>query len=245
MLPFDTPQVAVTGASRGIGRAIAVAFGREGAHVFLIARTETGLRETAAAVVAAGGSATVVACDVARGEDTARAAATIQKETSARHPKGRLDALVNNAGIFRVSPFLESDPEKHWRDLIDTNLSGTFLPTLRLMPLLLESPRPHLFNILSVAALQGFPWNAGYGAAKWGARGLTECLRAEFADRLRITAVYPGATDTAAWNGIPFPHRREHMLRPEAIATKIVAAWKAPTAPSEIHLATPPGAVGA
>ena len=127
---------------------------------------------------------------------------------------GELEVLVNNAGIFRAAPFLDTKIREEWEEMIATNLTGTFLTTYRLMPALLRSKRPHLFNILSVAARAGFPWNAGYGASKWGARGLTETLRAELGDRLRVTAVYPGATDTDSWEGAPFPYDRAKMLRP-------------------------------
>ncbi|MBI3820903.1 MAG: SDR family oxidoreductase [Planctomycetes bacterium] len=235
---MNKPVVAVTGAGRGIGRAIALAFAREGAHVFAAARSGDQLYETAREIVSIGGSATVVICDITKETDADKLADCVDRA-------GRvLDVLVNNAGIFRAAPFLNTNIEKDWRDVLDTNLTGTFLPTLRLMPFLLKTPRSHIFNILSVAALRGFPWNAGYAAAKWGARGLTEVLRAEFNNQPRVTAVYPGATDTAAWDGAPFPHDRSKMIRPEAIAELIMNNWRSDAPEPEIIIETPPGAVG-
>lgn len=234
----DRPLVAVTGASRGIGRAVALAFARAGARVVMVARSRETLARTAKEVEAAGGSPVTVPADVSRDADASAIAAAVDGAG------GVLDALVNNAGLFRSAPILESDLQRHWHDLLAANLTGTFLPTLRCLPALLRARRPHVLNVLSVAALRGFPGNAGYGASKWGARGLGECLRAELGDRLRVTSVYPGATDTDAWDGVAFPHDRSKMLRPEAVADAIVAAWRAEPAPEEVVLETPPGAVG-
>ncbi|MFN0205136.1 MAG: SDR family oxidoreductase [Planctomycetota bacterium] len=232
------PFVIITGASQGIGRAISLAFAREGAHVLLTSRSRDRLESVAREVQQNGGAATVVAADVARPSG----AQTILE--AAAKIKNSVDVLVNNAGVFRVVPFLETDIDKDWNDVIATNLTGTFLPTLKLMPMLLGAPRPHLMNILSIAALRGYPQNAGYTASKWGVRGMTESLRAEFSDKLRITSVYPGATDTDIWNGIPFPYHREKMLTTAQIAEAVIGAWKAKVAPPEIILESPEGAVG-
>lgn len=233
------PLVVVTGASRGIGRATAAAFARDGARIVVAARSLGRLRECAGEIERAGSRAIAVEADVSRDEGARALAEAVAREG------GALDVLVNNAGLFRVAPFLDTKIREEWDELLAANLTGTFLPTLRLAPALLRAPRPHLFNVLSVAALRGFPWNAGYAASKWGARGLTEVLRAEFGDRLRVTAVFPGATDTDLWEGAPFPHDRSKMLRPGAVAQAIVDAWRAEAPPAEIVLETPPGSVGA
>ncbi len=236
--PTPSPRVVVTGASRGIGRATAIEFGRSGAHVFLVARDAAALEKASADVRASGGTATPVVADVSRDEGARAIAAAVDREG------GTLDLLVANAGLFRVAPLLETDLRAHWSDLLDVNLTGTFLPTLRLLPALLRAPGPHWIAVLSLAAKKGFPWNAGYCASKWGARGLAESLRAEMGDRLRVTTILPGATDTDAWNGIPFPHDRARMIAPETVARAIAGAWSATHAPEEVVLETPPGAVG-
>lgn len=230
-------QVAVTGASRGIGRAIAIEFAKRGARIFLVARDFRKLTDTARDVEKHGGSAVTVACDITNERNVDAIPAAIE------NAGGRLDVLVNNAGIFRVKPFLETDVQREWRDVLDANLTGTFLVTLRTLPFLLNSQKPHLFNILSVAALQGFPGNAAYCASKWGARGLAESLRAEWGDRVNITNVYPGATDTDIWEGAPFPHDRSKMIRAETIASRVVHCYF-DSFESEIEIPTPPGAVG-
>lgn len=227
--------VIVTGGSRGIGRAICMAFAREGFHLVIHGRDTNALAAVAREAGAAGGSTVCVEGDI-RQETTAR--------NLARAAGDRADILINNAGVFRAAPFLETDIQTQWRDLLDINLTGTFLATFHCMPLLLKSDRAHLINILSVAALNGFPWNAGYAASKFGARGLTESLRAEFGDRIRVTAICPGATDTAAWDDAPFPHDRSKMLTTEDVAAAVVDAWRAEVAPGLVVLETPPGAVG-
>jgi 3-oxoacyl-[acyl-carrier protein] reductase len=232
------PLVVVTGSSRGIGRATGLAFAREGCRVLLTARSREALDAVRREVEALGAEARTVSADLTR--DAAASALAEAVEAWG----GVLDVLVNNAGLFRAAPFTATDVEAHWRELLDVNLTGTFLTTLRLMPSLERAARPWIFNVLSTAARQGFPWNAGYAASKWGARGLTEVLRAEYPESPRLTAIYPGATDTDAWIGAPFPHDRRKMLRPEEVAAAIVGAWKGEAYVKEIVLDTPPGAVG-
>jgi NAD(P)-dependent dehydrogenase (short-subunit alcohol dehydrogenase family) len=232
------PTILVTGGGTGIGKATALAFAREGARVIVAGRRLELLQAAAREIEVAGGTARAVAADISREEGAARLGSAVDAFG------GELDVLVNNAGLFRAAPFLESKVSDHWHSLLETNLTGMFLVTRELTPYLLRSPRGHLFNVLSVAALRGFSGNAGYCASKWGARGLTEALRAEYQEKLRITAMFPGATDTDAWNGAAFPHDRSKMLRPETVAAAMLAAWNATPAPTEIILETPPGSVG-
>lgn len=233
------PRLVVTGASRGIGRAIALEFARRGARIVICARRPAPLEEVSKEIQRAGGEAVPVVADVSTDHGARLLAIAVE-----RNFEGELDVLINNAGHFRAVPMLETSLESDFHALLAANLTAVVLPTLRLLPSLLRSQRPHVLNILSVAALRGFPWNTGYGSAKWGARGFTEVLRAEFGDRMRVTGIFPGAVDTDAWVGAPFPHDRTKMLRPEQVAVAVAQAWEAESAPESVVLETPPGAVG-
>lgn len=237
-MSLQKPIVVVTGAGRGLGRFISLNFARAGAHVFLAARKEAELSSVAREIIQLGGSATIVPCDVGEEEDI------LHLKNQIERGGGKIDVLINNAGIFRSIPFLETNVDREWREIINVNLTGTFLVTFHLLPFLLKSERPHLFQMLSIAALHGYPWNAGYCASKWGARGMTEALRAEFGDRLRITNICPGATDTDIWNGSPFPNDRSKMLKPRVIADELYYAWHSASAPAELVFESPPGSVG-
>jgi NAD(P)-dependent dehydrogenase (short-subunit alcohol dehydrogenase family) len=208
----------VTGASQGIGRAIAEAFSaRDAAKVALVARTRPKLDAVAEACRDRGGEPLVVPTDVTDDEAVAAMAETVQYEW------GTPDVLVNNAGNFDYAPLDELTLEG-FRDQIDVNLTGAFAVTKTFLPDMRARGSGHLFFMGSVASVMAYPGNAGYCAAKHGLRGLARVVREETKEEgLRVTTVLPGATDTPTWAGADIP--KERFMAPEDVAQSVVDAY--------------------
>ena len=181
-------QVAlVTGASRGIGRAIAAALAAAGAEVVVnYARSPEAAAEVVSGIEQRGGKAWAHQANVAAEEEVER----MVGEIMARH--GRLDVLVNNAGITRDGLMLRMKTQD-WQSVLDLNLTGCFLTTRAVSKAMLKARSGRIINITSVVALMGNPGQANYSAAKAGLIGLTRSNAAEFASRgITVNAVAPG-----------------------------------------------------
>ena len=180
----------VTGASRGIGRAIARALALEGAIVFVGARDEGRLAEVVREVADEGGTAVALALDVA---DRASVDAAVQKVLEAQ---GRVDHLVNNAGITRDNLLLRMKKEE-WDQVIATNLTGTYLCTQAVLKPMLKQRSGRIVNVTSVVGLTGNAGQANYAASKAGIIGFTKAVAREVASRsITVNAVAPGFIDT-------------------------------------------------
>jgi NAD(P)-dependent dehydrogenase (short-subunit alcohol dehydrogenase family) len=181
----------VTGASRGIGRAIALAFAEAGAAVALAARDVAALDDLAGRVRGAGGRAVVIGCDVTDPVQVERMAATAIAEL------GGLDVVVNNAGgADHVGPFTDLTP-RDWSSTMAVNLDGTVLVCRALAGHLLERGSGSVINVVSVAGTAGLPMAAHYAAAKSAVISLSQTLAVEWAGRgVRVNALAPGWTDT-------------------------------------------------
>ena len=205
--------VIITGAGRGVGRATALLFAREGAQVVLFSRTPAHLEETAAAITQAGGRALAVAGDVAREEDV-RALFQQVQETY-----GRVDVLVNCAGIVAVRPFVEMDVTT-WDAVLNVNLRGTFLCCREAFRLMAAQQRGVIINLSSLSGVKGvekFPGLSAYNVSKSGVAGLTEILAVEGKPyNIRVCAVSPGAIDTEMLRQAA-PHLKAGMT-PEDLA---------------------------
>jgi 3-oxoacyl-[acyl-carrier protein] reductase len=196
MVALSTPlagQVAiVTGASRGIGRAIALALAMAGAQVVVnYARSAAAAEEIVAQITAEGGSAIALQADVSQADQVD----TLIKDTLEKF--SRIDILVNNAGITRDTLLLRMKPED-WQAVIDLNLTGVFLCTRAVAKGMLKQRSGRIINIASVAGQMGNPGQANYSAAKAGVIGFTKTIAKEFASRgITVNAVAPGfiATD--------------------------------------------------
>lgn len=185
-------QVAiVTGASRGIGRAIALALASEGAKVVVnYARSSTAAEEIVAEITNAGGEAMALQADVSQADQVENLISETQKKW------GRIDVLVNNAGITRDTLLLRMKPED-WQAVIDLNLTGVFLCTRAVSKLMLKQRAGRIINIASVAGQMGNPGQANYSAAKAGVIGFTKTIAKEFASRgITVNAVAPGFITT-------------------------------------------------
>ncbi len=189
-------QVAIiTGSSRGIGKAAALALAAEGASVVVnYARSSAAADEVVAEITHAGGSAIALQADVSQ-EDQVDALVKATKEKF-----GRIDVLVNNAGITRDTLLLRMKPAD-WQAVIDLNLTGVFLCTRAVAKIMLKQRSGRIINISSVAGLMGNPGQANYSAAKAGVIGFTKTVAKEMAGRsVTVNAVAPGFIETDMTN---------------------------------------------
>ncbi len=211
----------VTGAGRGIGRAVAVALARRGHDVALLARTAAQLEETAAEIALLGRRALALSCDVASSREVTRAHARAQAEL------GAANVVVNNAGVVRRALIHEMSDED-WDLVMDVNLKGTFLVTRAWLPAMLAAKRGRVVNVASISATLGTARQSSYCASKWGVVGFTKSLAEELAGTgLSALAVLPGSTDTDMLKGSGFAPR----MTPEDVAKLVVyAALDAPVA---------------
>jgi 3-oxoacyl-[acyl-carrier protein] reductase len=180
-------QVAiVTGASRGIGRAIALALAAGGAKVACIARNAEKLAQTADAIRAAGGTAEVFACDVTDGQSVQHVVESVVESW------GKLHILVNNAGMTRDG-LIPRMSDEDWDAVLNTNLRGTFLFTRAATRPMMHGRYGRIINIASVSGLTGNPGQANYSASKAGVIGMTRTVAKELAGRkITVNAVAPG-----------------------------------------------------
>ncbi|MBX2865966.1 MAG: 3-oxoacyl-[acyl-carrier-protein] reductase [Leptolyngbyaceae cyanobacterium MAG.088] len=189
-------QVAIiTGSSRGIGKAAALALAAEGASVVVnYARSSSAADEVVAEITGAGGNAIALQADVSQ-EDQVDALIKATKDKF-----GRIDVLVNNAGITRDTLLLRMKPAD-WQAVIDLNLTGVFLCTRAVAKIMLKQRSGRIINISSVAGLMGNPGQANYSAAKAGVIGFTKTVAKEMAPRgVTVNAVAPGFIETDMTN---------------------------------------------
>lgn len=176
----------VTGASQGLGRAVAVALGQNGAHVVCVARNAEKLAATVAEIEAAGGTGEALACDVT---DRKAAAAAIEA-TNEKH--GRLDILVNNAGITR-DKLMRGMSDEEWDDVIATNLTSCFVCCRAAAGIMRRKKHGRIINMASISGLIGNPGQANYSASKAGMIGMTRTMSKELVSRgVTVNAVAPG-----------------------------------------------------
>jgi NAD(P)-dependent dehydrogenase (short-subunit alcohol dehydrogenase family) len=191
------PVILVTGASQGIGAAIARVFAKElpGCRLALVARSEKNLRSVAKSCVKLGaGTAEVFPGDVSKEADVAALAAAVGKRF------GVLDVLINNAGVFRAAPFAETSVED-FDQIVAANLRSVFLMARAFVPAMAKRGRGDVFNMSSIAGLAAYPNSAAYCAAKFGVTGLSKVMRAELRKKgVRVCCVHPGATWSPSWS---------------------------------------------
>jgi NADP-dependent 3-hydroxy acid dehydrogenase YdfG len=226
---IDGKVVAITGASAGIGEAIALHLAGRGARLVLGARRADRLADLAGRVAASGGEAAWLAADVRRRDDLAALVALATERF------GRLDVLVSNAGLGTTGP-LDELAVQAWEDLIDTNLKGVLYGIAAALPVFRAQGAGHFVNIVSTAGLRIVPGQVVYAAAKNAVRTLTEGLRQEAGPGLRVTGISPGFVNTDFAAGLTDPVQREQTLRlrdqiaipPEAIARAVAFAIEQP-----------------
>ena len=206
----------ITGASRGIGRAIAIALGGQGATVICAARSVEGLEKTAQAVEKAGGKAIVVPVDMGDEESIKNLVGKVADEF------GKLDILVNNAGVVHSGP-LEKTPTEHWDHCMNVNARGAFILCREAIPLLRKSDRGCIVNISSVVGVKGYPNQAAYTASKHALRGMSISLANELKDEgIRVHVICPGGVDTGLIGQVRPDIKKEELIAPEEIAELVL-----------------------
>ena len=229
---LDGQVAIVTGAGRGIGRAIAETLAREGAAVVLAARTRQQLAEVAAAVKSGGGRALAVPTDV-----TLDAAVDALVEQAVAE-LGRVDLLVTAAGVASFGPVAGSKPAD-WDAMLAVNLRAVMVTCRAVLPIMLHQRRGTILNVASVAAQRFIPGSAAYAATKAGVVVWSRVLREEVrAEGVRVGVLVPGAVDTSLWDTIPGGPDRSRMLRPEEVARAalLMASMPADASLEEITL---------
>jgi NAD(P)-dependent dehydrogenase (short-subunit alcohol dehydrogenase family) len=230
-----TGRVAVvTGASRGIGRAIAEALAGTGAHVVLAARSASDVGAAAAEIMRAHPSvrAIGVACNVREQRDCEQLMEQAVREL------GRIDILVNNAGIGHFAPVSEMSPDA-WRAVIETNLSGVFYCTHAALPQLRNAGTSWIINIGSLAGKNAFPNGAAYNASKFGLIGFSEALMQEVRyDGVRVSYIMPGSVATEFSHPSGRSGDDEWKVQPEDIAQIVLDLLRTPdrTLPSRVEV---------
>jgi NADP-dependent 3-hydroxy acid dehydrogenase YdfG len=221
--------VAVTGASSGIGETTALLLASRGAKLVLGARRSDLLEALVDRIARAGGEAIHARTDVTRREDLMN----LVKVACARF--GKLDVLINNAGIGPISP-LDDLRVEDWEQMIDVNFKGVLYGIAAALPVFRQQGFGHFVNIISTAGLKVVPLQAVYGATKNAVRTLTEGLRQEAGDKLRVTGVSPGFIHTDFAESMTNPDakaqtisaRDKMAISPEAIARAIAFAIEQP-----------------
>jgi NADP-dependent 3-hydroxy acid dehydrogenase YdfG len=208
----------VTGASRGVGLAVADALHAAGAHVVRLARTLTDASDD---------RRTDIRCDVTRADDVDRVTRRVVGEM------GVPDVLVNNAGIFLVKPLADTTPAE-FTETLATNLTAAFLLARAVVPRMVERGSGHLVTIGSISDYVAFPGSSAYAASKFGLRGLHDVIRAETAKTgVRATLISPGPVDTDIWDAVdpdskPGFTKRKDMMRVEDVAEAVLFAVTRP-----------------
>lgn len=201
----------ITGGGRGIGAGIARKLAGLGATVIICGRDRARLEETCGRIRSSGSQCEAIACDVADWNSVAALAARVQQTF------GRIDVLVNNAGIGGFSGPLHTMTEEKWDAIFNTNLRGVFHTIRAFVPMMIAGGGGHIINISSIAGKNALPNAAAYAASKWGLNGLSYSVAEELrGHNIRLSVICPGSTHTAF-----SPHAgkaAERMLQPDDVA---------------------------
>lgn len=211
----------ITGATKGIGRATALALAEEGVSLGLIARTETDLQAVAEEVKKFDVKVAIATADVS---DNAQVEQAVEKLYT---DLGKFDILINNAGIARFGGFLEL-PVEEWERVVRVNLFGMYYVTRAVLPKMIEQKSGDIINISSTAGEKGGPVTSAYSASKFGVLGLTESLAMEARKHdIRVTALTPSTvvTELAINQGLVKGDETD-VLQPEDLAELIVSSLK-------------------
>lgn len=211
----------VTGAGKGIGKAIAIALAKEGVHVGLMARTENDLQQIASEINALGVKSTIATADISNINAVNWA---VEKVEAALGP---IDILINNAGTGTFGKFLDLSPEV-WEQQVKVNLFGVYYTTRAVLPQMMKRLTGDIVNVSSTAGLRGAATTSAYSASKFGVMGLTESLMHEVRKyNIRVTAMAPSTVVTElAQSANLINNNEERLMHPEDFAELVIAQLK-------------------
>ncbi|MFS8210874.1 SDR family oxidoreductase [Paenibacillus sp. S29] len=226
---IENKVVVITGASSGIGEATALLLAERGAKVVLGARGVERLEALATRISNGGGEAVYARTDVRRREDLCNLV------NLACERYGKLDVLVSNAGVMPISP-LEDLCVEDWEDMIDVNIKGVLYGIAAALPIFRKQGSGHFVNIASVAGHKTVPNQSVYSGTKFAVRAISEGLRQEAGDKLRVTIISPGIVQTNFTEGMTNPALRDQLaairdklaMTPDAVARAIGFAIEQP-----------------
>lgn len=214
----------ITGGSRGLGKATAIAFANQGIDVAITGRNEADLKETVAELKALGVNATYATFDIGNYDEVKKGIQEIMNTFKT------VDILVNNAGIAAFGSFLEMDVNQ-WQSIIQTNVMGMYYVTKEVLPYLIANNQGDIFNVSSTAGLAGNPNTSAYSASKFAVIGMSESLMKEVRkNNIRVCTLTPStiASDMSIQLGIASKDTTETVLQPEDFAELIVSALQLP-----------------
>lgn len=211
----------ITGAGKGIGRAVAIALAKEGAHVALLARTEEQLNKVAEEAKSLGAKVAVLVADIADINSVNAAAEKAKAEL------GPIDILINNAGTAKFGKFLELDPAE-WERTVQVNLMGAYYATRAVLPDMIERQTGDIINISSTAGQRGAAVTSAYSASKFALIGMSESLMQEVRKHnIRVSTLTPSTVVTdLAYSSNLIGNEPERVMHPEDLAEFIVAQLK-------------------
>lgn len=228
-MSIENKVVVITGASSGIGEAAALLLAERGAKVVLGARGADRLAALAARIVNNGGEAVYASTDVRQREDLSRLVAL------ACERYGKIDVLVSNAGVMPISP-LDDLRVEDWEDMIDVNIKGVLYGIAAALPVFREQGFGHFVNTASTAGHKTVPNQSVYSGTKFAVRAISEGLRQEAGDKLRVTIISPGIVKTGFTESVTDPAVRDQLaavrdklaMTPDAVARAIAYAIEQP-----------------
>ncbi len=220
-MPHSAPPTAVvTGATKGLGRAIAERFAANGFDLFVCARSATDL-----AAMQVHWETTYPGRELfTQTADLSKKAVVLQFAETVRRQWPRLDVLVNNAGLF-IPGNVTEEADGALEQMIEVNLYSAYHLTRALLPTMLPYQNGHIFNMCSIASLGAYPNGGSYSIAKFALLGFSKNLRHELkTEGIKVTTLMPGATWTASWEGAGFP--AERLMQADDIARMVWAAYQ-------------------
>ena len=213
-------NIVITGATKGIGLAIAHAFAKEGFHLAVCSRNESDLAELKTKFQAAYPAINVLThkTDMSKKDQVNAFAAFVKSHWTT------LDVLVNNAGVFLPGE-IHKEEDGTLESQIETNLYSAYYLTRALLPMMLPQQKGHIFNMCSIASFMAYPNGGSYSISKFAMLGFSKVLRAEMQDKgIKVSSIMPGATWSNSWAGVDLPEDR--LMQANDIAIAVMSAWK-------------------